>query len=76
MTLANRLDPDQARRKRRARSGPKLFDTLIVFVKFAFEKIDFENLSKTKIKQNYPPGKELAISIQAHIVERLNIVTH
>ena len=43
--------------KRQAWSGSKLFDTLIVFLKEFFEKVDFEKKSRQqKSMQNYPVG--------------------
>ena len=48
--------------KCRARSGSKLFDTLMVFPKELFEKVDFEKNQQTTKKhgmQNYPECKEL-----------------
>ena len=40
----------------RARSGSKLFYTLMVFLKEFFDKIDFEK--KSADGKNYPVGKE------------------
>ena len=41
-------------------SGPKLFDTLMVFRKRFFEKVNFEkNQQTTKSMKNFPAGKEL-----------------
>ena len=42
------------------RSGSKLFDTLMVFLKEFFEKVDFENnQQKTKSMEDYPVGKRV-----------------
>ena len=41
----NSLEPDQARQNVGPKSGPKLFDTLMVFLKGIFEKVDFEKKS-------------------------------
>ena len=41
-------------------SGYKMFETLIVFLKEFFEKVDFEkNQQTTKKHENYSGGKEL-----------------
>ena len=45
ITFANNLDPDQARQNVGARSGSKLFDSPMVFLKEFFEKNDFEKKS-------------------------------
>ena len=44
-------------------SGSKLFDTLMVFLKEFFEKIDFEKnqLMTKKRMKSYPGGKELEL---------------
>ena len=49
--LSKGLDPDQARQN----------DTLMIFLKEFFEKVDFEKKSadNKKIMQNYPVDKEL-----------------
>ena len=50
--------------KCRALSGSKMFDTLMVYLKEFFEKVDLEKISKQqKSMQNYPVGKELKFSI-------------
>ena len=60
ITIANILDPDQARQIVGLDPGTKLFDTLIVFLKVYFEKANFEkNQQTTKNMQNYPACKEL-----------------
>ena len=49
----------------RALSGSKLFDTLVVFLKEVFEKIDFEKNQQTaKSVKKYPIDKE---SITVHV---------
>ena len=48
IALANSLDSYQARKKCRACSGSKPFDTLMVFLKEFFEKIDFEKIDDKK----------------------------
>ena len=45
-------------RKCRAWSGSKLFDTLMVFLKEIFEKVDFEKISRRQM-QNYPACNKL-----------------
>ena len=58
ITFANSLDPDQAR----LFVGPDLdrtVDTLIVFLKEFFEKVNFEKIRRQKITKNYPACKEL-----------------
>ena len=58
-TFANRLNPDQYRQMS-AWSGTKLFDTLMVYLKEFFKKVDFEK--KTAKGKNvwkiFPGGKE------------------
>ena len=44
-TFANSLDPDQARQNVGPDLDPKLFDTLMVFLKEFFKKVDFEKKS-------------------------------
>ena len=46
------------------RSGSKLFDTLIVFLKQLFEKVDFEKISKQKSMINYPECIELKCHVE------------
>ena len=63
ITLANRLDLDQARRSRRAWSGSKLFDTLLLFMKEQLkkwcwnvsvnDKINRENLSSMQRVEHF-----------------------
>ena len=46
--------------KRRARSGSKLFDTLMVFLKEFFENVDFEiNQQTTKEHEQFPRGQRV-----------------
>ena len=55
-----RFAPRSGPTKRRARSGSKLSDTLMVFLKEFFEKVNFEKISRRqKSVQNYPACKEL-----------------
>ena len=43
--------------------GSKLFDTLMVFLKEFFEKVDFEKISRRqKSMKNYPGGKEFTLA--------------
>ena len=61
ITFANNFDPDQARKKCRAWSGSKLFDTLMVFLKEFFEKVNLKKIHRQqKSMQNYPACKELS----------------
>ena len=56
ITFTNSLDPDQAR----ACSGSKLFETLIVFLKEFFEKVDFKkNQQTTKKREKFPRGQRV-----------------
>ena len=48
MTFANSLEPDQARRNRRALSGSSLFATLIFSWFFFFKKVDFSRQVDTE----------------------------
>ena len=58
--LCRLFGPRSGPTKCRAKSGSKLFDTLSVFLKEFFEKVDFEkNWPTTKSMQNSPEGKEL-----------------
>ena len=51
--MQNSLDPDQAGQFVWPDLGPKLFDKLIVFVKYFLEKVVFENSQHmTKNMQN------------------------
>ena len=50
ITFANSLDPDQARQNVGPDLDRKQFDTLIVFLKEFFEKIDFEQIQQTTKK--------------------------
>ena len=54
IAFANSLDPDL---------DPKCFDTLVLFLKEFFEKVDFEkkNQQTTKSMKNYQVGIELII---------------
>ena len=59
MTFANSLDPDQAPAKYQAWSGPKLFDTMMVFLKEFFQKVDFEkNRQTTKKSMQKLPSRQ------------------
>ena len=60
ITFANSFYPDQARQNVEPDLDPKLFDTLMVFLKEIFKKVDFEkkNQQTTKSMQNYPEGKD------------------
>ena len=42
-----------------SRSGSKLFDTQMVFLKEFFENVDFKKISRRRKMENYPVGKEL-----------------
>ena len=53
ITLANSLDPDQARQHVGPDLDPKLFDTLMVFLKEFFEKVDFEKISRREKKHEW-----------------------
>ena len=56
--LYKQFGPRSGPTKCRAWSGPKLFDTLMVFLKEFFEKVDFEISSRRqKSMQNYIVGK-------------------
>ena len=59
MTFANSLDPDG--QNVAPDLDPKLFDTLLVFLKEFFEKVDFEKKTadNNKSMKNYPGCKEL-----------------
>ena len=60
ITFANSLDPDQARQNVGPDLDPKLFDTLMVFPKEFFKKVDFEkNQQTTKNMQHYTVGREV-----------------
>ena len=60
--LCKQFGPRSGPTKCRAWSGSKLFDTLTVYLKEFFEKVDFENFSRRqKSIQYYPVGKELKI---------------
>ena len=54
-TICDQFGPRSGPTKSRALSGPKLFETLMVFPKAFFEKVDFE---KNQRKENYLVGKE------------------
>ena len=45
--LCKQFEPRPGPTKLRARSGSKLFDTLMVFLKEFFEKVDFEKSQRT-----------------------------
>ena len=61
ITLANSLDPDQARRF----SESKLFDIPMVFLKEFFQKVNFKkNQQTTKSMKNYPVCNELTLCLQ------------
>ena len=60
INFTNSLDPDQARQIVRSDLDPKPFDTLMVFLKEIFKKVDFVKISRRqKSVKNYPEGKEL-----------------
>ena len=44
--LCKQLGPSSGSTKHQVLSGSKLFDTLIVFLKEFFEKVDFEKISR------------------------------
>ena len=53
MQMAENADPDQpAHNVNLPRSGSKLFDTLMVFLKYFFEKVDLKKKKKKKKKKN------------------------
>ena len=49
--------------KRQAQSGSKLFDTLMVFLKEFFEKVDFEKKQQTtkKKREKFPSVQRVAL---------------
>ena len=56
--FCEQLDPDQDRQNVGPDLDPNCFDTLMVFLKEYFEKVDFEkNQQTTKNMQNYPGAK-------------------
>ena len=60
--FCKQFGPRSGRTKCWAWSGNKLLDTLMVFLKEFFEKVDFEkNQRTTKSMKNFPGGKELNI---------------
>ena len=60
--LCKQSGPRSGPTKRQAWSGSKLFDTLMVFLKDLFEKVNFQNNPQmTKSMQNYPACKELYV---------------
>ena len=54
IAFANSLDPDQARQSIEPDQDSKLFDTLMVFLKEYFEKVDFEENQQTTNKAKLP----------------------
>ena len=50
ITFANSLDPDKDRQNNGPDLDPKRFDTLIVFLKEFFEKVNFEKSQQTTTK--------------------------
>ena len=62
--LCKQFGPRSGPTECRSWSGSKLFDTLIVFLKEFFEKVDFEKNQQTTTKnhENYPACKDLVIS--------------
>ena len=57
--LCKQFAPRSGPTNHQARSGSKLFDTLMVFLKEFSEKVKFEkNLQTTKSMQHYPAGNE------------------
>ena len=56
--IANILDPDQARQKVRPDLDPKLFDTLMVFLKEFFKEVDFEKNQQTTKKPEKLPSRQ------------------
>ena len=55
----NSLDPDKA--QRRALSGSKLFDALLVFLREFLKKLILKRSADDKNVQNYPVGKVLIL---------------
>ena len=52
--------------KRRAWSGFKLFDSLVVFLKEFYEKVDFEKNQQTKQKYAKLPSRQIALFKVGH----------
>ena len=48
--FCKQFGPRSGPTKFRARSGFKLFDTLIIFLREAFEKVDFEKTNSKRLK--------------------------
>ena len=54
--FCKQFGPRPGQIKHLARSGSKLFDTLIVFLKEFFEKVDFEKNHQAKKAGKFPQG--------------------
>ena len=62
--FCKQFGPRSGPTKCRALSGSKLFDTLMVFLKEFFKKVDFEKYQQTKKKmKNFPGDKELNFTL-------------
>ena len=63
ITLANRLDPDQAGQNIRPGSDPNCFDTLMVFLAEIFKNSWFWKISRRQKKnmQIYPEWKTISV---------------
>ena len=61
ITLANSLDPDQARRN----VGPDLDPNCLVFLKDFFYKVNLKKKIHRQSMQNYPACKEVALKTAA-----------
>ena len=61
--FCKQFGPRSGRTKRQAWSASNLFDTLIVFLKELFEKVNFEkkNSRQQKMGKKFPGGKELLL---------------
>ena len=62
ITHANSLDPDQA-----GKTGSKLFDTQMVFLKEFFEKVDFEKNQRTTKKYVKLPSMQ-RVHVQINVL--------
>ena len=63
--FCKQFGPGSGPTKRWAWSGSKLYDTLIIFLKEFFEKLDSENNQQTtKKREIFPGGKELKMHVQ------------
>ena len=69
----NSFDPNQDGQNDRLDMDPNRFDTLIVFLKELYEKVNFEkNQQTTKKHENYPACKELKVLISDLLNNRVN----